>query len=119
MNVVCGGGDAAADRERRSTTAASLVPARPVLANEATLFIQMEREGEEEFRPQMLEALQSKVHRAADSLSSQVPTCGGCGNPMSCHDTRPVSWLTRLGRLRAPAQHYRCGPCKQECRPLG
>jgi hypothetical protein len=80
--------------------------------------MQMEREVEEEFRPQMLEALQGKVNWAADSLSSQIPTCCCCGNPMSCHDRRSVSWLSRFGRLRAQAQRYRCGPCRQECRPL-
>jgi hypothetical protein len=80
--------------------------------------MQMEREVEEEFRPQMLEALQGKVNGAADSLSSQIPTCCRCGNPMSCHDRRSVSWLSRFGRLRVQAQRYRCGSCQQECRPL-
>jgi hypothetical protein len=80
--------------------------------------MRMEREVEEQFRPQMLEALQSKVNRAADSVSSQNPCCPRCGKPMSYHDTRSVSWLARYGRLRAQAHRYRCRPCKQECRPL-
>jgi len=110
-------GEAIGAKERRSTTARS-VPARPVLANEATLFMRMEREVEEQFRSQMLEALQSKVNRAADSLSSQIPCCPRCGKAMFHHDSRSVSWLARYGRLRAQAHRYRCGPCKQECRPL-
>jgi hypothetical protein len=95
MSVVAGAGVAIADRARRSTTDARSVPARPVVANDATLFMRMEREVEEQFRPQMREALQSKVNQAADSLSSQIPACPRCSKPMSHHDTRSVSWLTR------------------------
>lgn len=80
--------------------------------------MQMEREVEIEFRSQMLAALQSKVDRAADSLSSQVPNCCRCGRLMSYHDTRSVSWFSRFGRLRGWAPRYRCKVCKQECRPL-
>lgn len=80
--------------------------------------MQMEREVEDQFRTRMLEALQSKVNSAADSLNSQSPNCRRCARPMSYHDTRSISWLSRFGRLRVWASRYRCRPCKQEHRPL-
>ena len=92
--------------------------ARPVLEEEATRFMQMEREVDEEFRVPMREALQSKVDQASEILSGEVPICSECKNPMSYHDSRPVSWLSRLGRLHARPKRYRCRPCSQECRPL-
>src|SRR5437762_4522815 len=78
-------------KKRKKRKQDSSPAARPVLADEATRFMQMEREVEGEFRPQMREALQSKVDREADALSSQVPTCSGCNNSMSYDDSRPVS----------------------------
>jgi hypothetical protein len=93
--------------------------ARPVLAESATPFMQMEREVEVEFRPQVQAALQAKIGRAAEAIEGQAPpVCSRCQKPMSCHDARPVSWLSRYGRLRARPQRFRCKPCKQECRPL-
>lgn len=80
--------------------------------------MQMEREVEEEFRPRMLEALQDKVDKAAEALACQTPNCPVCEKPMSYHDSRPVSWLARFGRLRAWVARYRCKPCKQKRRPL-
>jgi len=80
--------------------------------------MQMEREVEEEFRPRMLEALQDKVDKAAEALACQTPNCPVCEKPMSYHDSRPVSWRARFGRLRAGVARYRCKPCKQKRRPL-
>ena len=37
---------------------------------------------------------------------------------MGYHDTRPVSWIARFGRVIAPITRYRCGGCKYECRPV-
>jgi hypothetical protein len=65
-------------RPRLPTAAQSSPPVRPVLADEVAQFMQMEREVEVEFRSQMLVALQSKVDRAADSLTAQAPICRGC-----------------------------------------
>ena len=91
---------------------------RPVLAEQASLFVRLEREVEAEFRPRMLLALQEKVSAVAESCATVVPRCQRCGRPMSHQDTRPVSWLARYGRLHAPVRRYRCLPCGWECRPL-
>ena len=74
---------------------------RPVLAEGATPFMQMEREVEAAFRPQMREALQRKVDEAAENQGGQVPICGGCGKPMGYDDARPSDIATVLLSLPA------------------
>ena len=93
-------------------------PARPVLSDRPSQFLLLKREVEDEFRPQMLQVLQRKVNAVADSSQAVAPDCARCGRPMGCHDTRPVSWLARCGRLHVPVSRYRCPTCQQECRPL-
>jgi hypothetical protein len=108
-------------RDQPRTAAAHLAPppaARPVLANEVPRFMLLEREVEDEFRPQMLQGLQHKIHTLAEVSRQQAPICPGCSHPMRYQDQPAVSWLTRFGRLRARASRYRCPACKQECRPL-
>jgi hypothetical protein len=100
-----------------AASGAAPAPQRPALG-EVSRFLLLEREVEEEYRPQMLEALQRKVDAVAESARETVPSCSKCGQPMGCHDTRSVSWLARFGRLHAPVSRHRCGPCQQECRPL-
>jgi len=78
----------------------------------------LEREVEDEFRPRMLQALQHKVNALAEASRPPSPNCPRCRRPMRYQDQPTVSWLTRFGRLRAPASRYRCPACKQECRPL-
>jgi hypothetical protein len=93
-------------------------PSRPVVRQAPPRFLLLEREVEIEFRPQMLAALQSKVNAVAEAARATVPSCPHCTQPMRCQDTRPVSWLARVGRLHAPVSRYRCPPCRYECRPL-
>ena len=93
-------------------------PSRPVLADDASRFLLLEREVEMEYRPQMLAALQRKVNAVAETEQSTPPACPHCGQPMQRQDTRAVSWLARYGRLRAPVSRYRCSACRYECRPL-
>ena len=94
-------------------------PARPVLAEEIPLFMRLEREVEDEFRPRMLESLQQRLQTVSDSLSIQeVPTCLQCDRPMCYHDSRPVSWMTRFGKVKVGVSRYRCKRCRQERRPL-
>src|SRR6266568_5694924 len=93
-------------------------PLRPRLADQPSRFVLLEREVELEYRPQMLEALQRKVNTVAEEAGATRPECPQCGQPMSYHDARPVSWLAHWGRLHASPPRYRCSPCKQECRPL-
>ncbi|PYU18531.1 MAG: ISKra4 family transposase [Acidobacteria bacterium] len=84
----------------------------------ATRFMELEREVEQEYRPQMRVALQQKVEAVAESLRSQTPQCARCGRAMRYHDTRPVSWWARCGKLLALVARYRCSGCGSECRPL-
>jgi hypothetical protein len=80
--------------------------------------MELERAVEQEYRPQMLQTLQEKVEEEAKSRQGQVPQCVHCGQAMSYHDTRKVSWWARFGKLRARVDRYRCAPCHSECRPL-
>lgn len=93
-------------------------PLRPLLADQPSRFILLEREVEQEYRPQMLQALQRKVDAVAEEAGATAPACPQCGRPMSYHDTRPVSWVAHWGRLRAAASRYRCSRCHRERRPL-
>jgi hypothetical protein len=93
-------------------------PTPPVLLAGATRFMELEREVEQEYRPQMLAALHGKIEREAELLQEQVPECVHCGRAMSYHDTRPVSWWARFGKLTAPVVRFRCKPCRSQCRPL-
>jgi hypothetical protein len=88
------------------------------LADEPSQFMRLEREVEQEFRPQMLAALQRKVDAVAKGAGGTAPACPQCGQPMGHHDTRSASWLARWGRLRVLAPRYRCVPCHQQSRPL-
>jgi len=90
---------------------------RPAL-QEVSPFIQMERDVEIEWRPRLLEALQSKVNAQADSILGQKPSCGQCRQPMKRHDVERVSWTARFGPLYASVERYRCPGCKTERRPL-
>jgi hypothetical protein len=91
---------------------------RPGLSDEPSRFLRLEREVEQEYRPQMLERLQYKVNEVAGQTPATAPNCPLCGRCMGRHDTRRVSWLARWGRLQVEAARYRCAPCKQESRPL-
>ena len=93
-------------------------PQRPQLAESDGRFLQLERETEQEFRPQLLQALQGKVDCFKDPALEEAPSCPGCGQAMGHHDTRGVWWLTRFGRIHASAPRYRCRPCHRERRPL-
>ena len=103
---------------RLACPASAPPPVRPILSEQASRFILLEREVDLEYRPQMLAALQRKVNAVAEQVQATAPACRQCGRPMSYHDTRSVSWLACWGRVRACASRYRCSRCKQERRPL-
>jgi hypothetical protein len=98
--------------------AQSLPPMRPILAESPSKFVEMEREVEQEYRPLILQELQQRVERLAESRRGQPPVCSQCRRVMVCQDVRPVSWLARVGRLRVGVPRYRCPACRIECRPL-
>ena len=93
-------------------------PVRPILSEQPSRFILLEREVEREYRPQMLARLQEKVNAVAEEAHATAPSCPQCARPMGYHDTRPVSWLAHWGRVQASASRYRCAACKQDRRPL-
>ena len=100
------------------TRTAAPPPQRPPLADSGGRFLQLERETEQEFRPQRLQALQDKVDRFQDPALEVAPSCPDCGQSMGHHDTRRVGWLTRFGRIHASVPRYRCRPCQTHRRPL-
>jgi hypothetical protein len=104
-------------QRRLSQPEAVVPPLRPRLADQPSRFVLLEREVELEYRPQMLETLQRKVNTVAEEARATAPGCPRCGQPMSYHDARSVTWLAHWGRLKASPVRYRC-TCKQECRPL-
>ena len=81
-------------------------------------FLLLELEVEREYRPQMLATLESKVNEVIEGSRACLPTCPDCGRSMRHHDTRPVSWIARFGRVVASVPRYRCGRCGNECRPV-
>src|SRR5215469_18229672 len=89
------------------------LPTPPVLCSEATRFMELEREVEQQYRWQMLQALQQKIEQEAVLIESQAPECRRCGRAMM-----PVSWWARFGKLKVGAVRFRCTPCGYECRPL-
>ena len=103
---------------RLACAASAPPPVRPSLSDQPSRFMVLEREVEQECRPQMLERLQTTVNAVAEEADATSPTCPQCRRPMRYHDTRSVSWLVLWGRIRVSATRYRCSPCKQECRPL-
>lgn len=90
----------------------------PVLDFGATRLMELEREVELEFRPQMLAALEQRVRAEAEAVESAAPPCQRCGERMHYHDRRKVSWIVRCGKLRAAAARFRCKRCGYDCQPL-
>jgi hypothetical protein len=104
--------------KKAKKAAAGAIVSHPVLSLGATRLMELEREVEQEYRPQMLKALEQKVQAEALTIEGQAPPCPHCGLAMKYHDRPKVSWIMRCGRLRTEAARYRCVPCHYECRPL-
>src|SRR5450759_3522983 len=78
----------------------------PVLSDRPSRLILLEREVEEEYRPQMLDTLQRKVNAVAEEVHVKLPACPQCGQAMGHHNTRSVSWLARCGSLQTSVSRY-------------
>ena len=91
---------------------------RPVLAEQASQFMLLERAVEGEYRPRMLAELQRRVAAVAETTQALAPECPRCGQTMRRKDARSVSWWARLGRLQARVVRYRCASCHLQRRPL-
>jgi hypothetical protein len=98
--------------------AQSLPPVRPMLTDQPSKFLSLEREVEDEYRPRMLQELQRRVSDLAETTRATIPVCVRCGRSMVCQDVRSVSWWARFGRLRVGVPRYRCPDCGSESRPL-
>ncbi len=98
--------------------AQSLPPVRPILADQPSKFLLLERAVEDEYRPRMLQELQRRVDQMAETTRVEPAVCAHCGRLMVCQDVRPVSWWARFGRLRVGVPRYRCPICGCESRPL-
>jgi hypothetical protein len=96
----------------------STAPARPKVAEQASLFMRLERAVEQEYRPRMLAELQNRVDAVAQTAQSTAPQCSRCGRLMRRKDSRSVSWWALFGRLHVLVARYRCEPCGVQCRPL-
>ena len=105
-------------RERQGHRPPEAAPAaHPVLAAQASRFMQIEREVLARFRPQLRDAVQEALEAVAAQQAAGVrPVC--CGHTMTPHDHRPVTWLTWVGAVRVPVGRYRCRTCRAERRPL-
>jgi hypothetical protein len=76
--------------------AQSLPPVRPVLLDQPSRFLLLERAVEDEYRPRMREELQRRVSDLAETTRAESPVCVCCGRLMVCQDVRPVSWVARF-----------------------
>lgn len=107
---------------RRSTVCAAHVgpgPApEPKLADEMPLLVRLEREVEDEFRPQMRRALEERIRRADASLRGIAPRCPACDRSMKSRGRTPCNFITRFGKVDLHPGVYRCEPCKKNVRPL-
>ena len=104
-------------RAPHPVAAIAATPTRPRLADHASRFVQLEREVWDRFRPQVRDAVQARLDALSSADTGQASTIC-CGQPMRCHDHRPVHWLTWVGRVHARIPRYRCAQCRAERRPL-
>lgn len=90
----------------------------PKLADEIPELIRLEREVEDEFRPQMCARLSEKI-AAFDALRSEdCLCCEKCGGRMQSKGRRSCCSLTRFGEIDFRPQTFRCDACKVSRRPL-
>ena len=77
----------------RAVAPPDVPPPRPRLADQASRFVQLERDVWDRHRPQVREAVQAALEALAAAEATRArPVC--CGQPMRRHDCRPVQWLT-------------------------
>jgi hypothetical protein len=88
------------------------------LAAAVPALIGLEREVEQEFRPQMCARLAEKVAALDLARDVEATTCEDCGARMHSKGRRPHTTVTRFGELDLRPQTFRCGTCKTSRRPL-
>ena len=93
-------------------------PSRPELAAQVPPLIRLEREVEDEFRPQMCARLAEKIADFERAHAGQNLDCDKCRARMHSKGRRPCSFLTRFGKVDPRPATYRCDACKLSRRPL-
>src|SRR5258708_14479875 len=94
-----------------------LPPVRPILADQPSKFLLLERAVEDEYRPRMLQELQRRVDQIAETTRAEGSVCSRCERLMVCQDVRPVSWLAPFGLLPLPVPLSLCPSCGWDSRP--
>lgn len=91
-----------------------------LLAEEAALIVQLEREVRDEFRPRMLQELQQRVDAVAEDLEGcAAPRCPECGRAMKSRGrATDSSKVTCFGTVVVNARHFRCKRCKRNACPV-
>ncbi len=90
----------------------------PVLADEAPLLMRLERDVEDEYRPQMLAALGERIASLDHESAGTAPRCAGCGCAMRARGRKSSSFITRFGKLKLRPATYRCRGCRRQEQPL-
>lgn len=92
----------------------------PELLQQVSLLMRLEREVEDEYRPQMLVRLRDKVAAQQEAMRGQAPRCPVHGRAMKSRGQKPCSFVTRYGKLELRPSTYRCEKkdCDQHRRPL-
>jgi len=95
------------------------VTTRPALFEEVPLLIRLEREVEDEFRPQMCARLQERLNaEGAKFAASGPPRCARCGGSAESRGKKRSSFITRFGKVWVRTSAYLCKPCKWRQRPF-
>jgi hypothetical protein len=90
----------------------------PELAGEVPLLMRLEREVEDEYRPQMLARLGERVASVEREFAGKAPGCGDCGRAMRGRGRKGSSFITRFGVLKLRPAIYRCRGCRRREQPL-
>ena len=93
-------------------------PENPPSLGDIPLLIQLERQVESEFRPQMLSRLAALIRIQDAQPIRQRPQCETCRQSMWSRGSGKTHFLTRFGKVELSAATYECRNCHQRVRPL-
>ena len=83
------------------------------------MLVRLEREVEEEFRPQLLARLQERIQQEGERCAETgSPHCEACGKVMESRGWRPLSFICRFGKVQTEERGFRCSPCRNQRHPL-
>jgi len=91
----------------------------PGLLTEVPPLIRIEREVEEEFRPQIRARLEERICQEGEQRAMLgAPKCESCDLPMWSRGYSKTHFLTRFGKVELVDATYECRLCHQRVRPL-